>query len=196
MAVLIVGLVVFLGLHSVRVFADDWRSARLKAMGEKGWKGAYSIASLIGLVLIVWGYGLARLDPIVLYSPPVWTRHLASLLTLISFVLIAAAYVPRNHLKSMIGHPMVAGTKIWAFAHLLANGTLADVLLFGGFLAWSVLLFRTSRARDRAAGGGIGTTAAAPAASMTALTVVGGSIAWIVFALWLHVWLIGVRPFG
>lgn len=192
MAVLIVGLVVFLGLHSVRIFADDWRSARVKAMGENGWKGAYSIVSLIGFALIVWGYGMARHDPVVLYSPPIWTRHLASLLTLIAFVLLAAAYVPRNHLKATLGHPMVAGTKVWAFAHLLANGTLADVLLFGGFVAWSVLLYRASRARDRATG----RTPVEPDIGMTIATIVAGTIAWVVFAFWLHEPLIGVRPFG
>ncbi|MGE0313871.1 MAG: NnrU family protein [Lautropia sp.] len=192
MAVLIAGLVVFLGLHSTRVFADDWRSARIKSLGEPAWKGIYSVVSVIGFALIVWGYAIARQHPVVLYVPPIWTRHLASLLTLLAFVLLAAAYVPRNHLKSSIGHPMVAGAKLWAFAHLLANGTLADVLLFGGFLVWSVLLFRASRARDRANG----VARAAPSAAMTLVTIGAGVVAWIAFAFWLHGWLIGVRPFG
>ncbi len=192
MVVLIAGLVVFLGLHSIRVFADDWRSARIKALGEPAWKGIYAATSVVGFVLIVWGYGIARLDPIVLYAPPIWTRHLASLLTLLAFVLLAAAYVPRNHFKTALGHPMVAGTKLWAFAHLLANGTLADVLLFGGFLVWSVVLFRASRARDRAQQ----VVRAAPSAAMTVVAIGVGTVAWVAFAFWLHGWLIGVRPFG
>lgn len=192
MTLLLIGLVVFLGLHSVRIFADDWRSARLAAMGEGAWKGLYSIASLVGIVMVGWGYALARLDPIVLWMPPVWTRHAAALLTLVAFVLLAAAYVPRNHFKVAIGHPMVVGTKVWAFAHLLANGTLADVLLFGGFLAWAVLLFRASRARDRKTGVQRGPASAA----MTGVAVVVGIAAWFAFAFWLHAWLIGVRPFG
>ena len=86
---------------------------------------------------------MARSEPVVLWNPPLWTRHLASLLVLVAFVLLVAAYVPRNHFKAAFGHPMFAGVKTWAFAHLLSNGTLADLLLFGGFLAWSVLGFRS-----------------------------------------------------
>jgi uncharacterized membrane protein len=114
------------------------------------------------------------------------------LLTLISFVMLAAAYVPGNAIKAKLRHPMMLGTKVWAFAHLLANGTLADLLLFGGFLAWAVLGFRAARQRDRAAGTNYG-SGTLPA---TLITVVVGVVAWLVFALWLHGWLIGVRPFG
>jgi uncharacterized membrane protein len=192
MTLLILGLVIFLGVHSTRVFGEGWRSAQLARMGEKGWKGAYSIASLVGFVLLVWGYALARQAPVPLWTPSIGLRHVASLLTVFSFILLAAVYVPRNSVKARIGHPMVAGVKLWALAHLLANHTLADLLLFGGFLVWSVLCFRAARARDRAAG----TVRPAGTAAGTALTVVVGVGAWVAFALWLHGPLIGVRPFG
>jgi uncharacterized membrane protein len=192
MTLLILGLVIFLGVHSSRVFAEDWRSAQRARMGEKAWKGAYSLASLLGLVLLVWGYGLARQTPVPLWTPSIGLRHLASLLTVFAFVLLAAAYVPRNSIKARIGHPMVAGVKLWALSHLLANHTLADLLLFGGFLVWAVLCFRAARARDRAAG------TVYPAGTMQGnlITVGAGLVAWAVFAMWLHAPLIGVKPFG
>lgn len=191
MTLLIIGLILFLGAHSVRIVADGWRSAQLARLGEKRWKAWYSLVSLAGLALIVWGYGQARMAPVDLWSPPLWTRHLASLLTLLSFILIAAAYVPRNHLKQRIGHPMLAGVKLWALAHLLANGRLADVLLFGAFLLWAVVDFAVARRRDRRAG----TRYPAGTLGNDAVTLVAGAVAWVVFALYLHAWLIGVRPF-
>jgi uncharacterized membrane protein len=192
MTLLILGLVIFLGAHSTRIFAEGWRGAQLARLGEKGWKGLYSVASLVGFVLLVWGYGVARQDPVPLWTPSIGMRHIASLLTLVSFIFLAAAYVPRNAIKARLGHPMTLGVKVWALGHLLANHTLADLLLFGGFLVWSVLCFRAARARDRAAG----TVRPAGTAAGTALTVVVGVGAWVAFALWLHGPLIGVRPFG
>lgn len=189
---LILGLVLFLGVHSVRVFAEGWRTRLRAQLGENGWKGLYSVVSLVGLVLIVYGYGAARAEAVLLYSPPVWTRHLAALLTVPAFVLLVAAYVPGNSIKARVHHPMVLGVKAWALAHLLANGMLADLLLFGGFLAWAVLSFRAARARDRAAG-----TVYAPGRAVpTAVTVVAGLGAWAFFAMWAHGAWIGVRPFG
>lgn len=192
MGILILGLVLFLGVHSVRIVADGWRSATIARIGEGAWKGVYSVLSIAGFVLIVWGYGLARQAPVVLWSPPVAMRHVASLLTLLAFVLLFAAYVPRNAIKAKLKHPMVLAVKVWAFAHLLSNGTLADVLLFGAFLLWAVLDFRSARGRDRAAG------TVYPAGTMagTAGAVVVGVAAWVAFALWLHAAWIGVAPFG
>jgi uncharacterized membrane protein len=192
MIILVLGLLIFLGLHSVRIFADPWRSAMRARLGEGAWKGLYSLLSLAGFALLIWGYGLARQTPVVLWTPPVGMRHLAALLTAIAFILITAAYVPRNAIKAKLHHPMVLGVKTWALAHLLANGTLADVLLFGSFLAWAVVLFAASRRRDRANG----TVYPAGTASGTAMTVVAGLLAWAAFAFWLHGMLIGVRPFG
>ncbi|HEU4458285.1 MAG TPA: NnrU family protein [Methylibium sp.] len=192
MLLLLLGLVIFLGAHSTRIVADGWRDGVVARIGAKRWKGLYALVSLVGFVLIVVGYGLARQQPVVLWQPPVWTRHAASLLVLVAFVLLAAPYVKGNAFATRLRHPMLIGTKLWAFAHLLANGTLADLLLFASFLAWAVLCFRSARRRDRAAGlhGTPGDTAA------TVKTVVAGVVGWAVFAFWLHGALIGVRPFG
>jgi uncharacterized membrane protein len=192
MIVMVLGLVLFLGVHSVRVFADDWRAAQIAARGEGAWKGVYSLLSIAGFVLIVYGYGLTRTAPVELWNPPVWTRHLASLLTLAAFVLLAAAYVPRTRIKAAVGHPMVLGVKVWAFAHLLSNGRLADLVLFGAFLVWAIVLYGASRRRDRRTG----TRYVAGPASRDAIAVVVGVAAWAAFAFWLHASLIGVRPFG
>ncbi|MBX3659822.1 MAG: NnrU family protein [Ramlibacter sp.] len=192
MGMLILGLVIFLGVHSVRIVADGWRTQVMAQRGEGLWKGLYAALSVLGFVLICWGYGLARQQPVVLWSPPRGMNHVAALFTLLAFVLLAATYVPRNHLKARVHHPMVAGVKLWAFAHLLANGNLADVLLFGSFLAWAVLSFRAARQRDRAAG----TTYPPGTAQGTVITVVVGAVAWAVFAFWAHGELIGVRPLG
>jgi uncharacterized membrane protein len=137
MLVFVVGLLLFLGIHSVSIFAPAWRSGMVARIGDKPWKGIYSIASGIGLVLLVVGYGLARRSPVVLYTPPAGLRHLALLVMVPVFPLLFAAYLP-GRIKSAAKHPMLLAVKFWATAHLLANGTLADVLLFGGFLAWAV----------------------------------------------------------
>jgi uncharacterized membrane protein len=192
MIVLVLGLIVFFASHSVRIVAEPWRARRIERLGEKRWKALYSLFSIAGVVLIVWGYGLARADPIVLWQPPLWTRHLAGLLTLPVFVLFAAAYIPGTHIRAKVGHPMLAGIKLWALAHLIANGTLADVLLFGAFLAWAIFDFKAARARDRAAG----VRYPAVAAARDIKAVVAGLVVWAAFAFYLHGWLIGVRPFG
>lgn len=185
MTSLILGLIVFLGTHSVRIFAEDWRGRQIARLGAGGWKGAYSLASAAGLALIVYGYGLARAEPVQLWLPPAWTRPVAGLLMLPAMILIVAAYAPANHIRSALGHPMLAGVKIWAFAHLLANGALADLVLFGGFLAWAVLDFRAARRRDR--------VVAAPATAWgSVLAGVIGIAAWALFTFWLHGALIGV----
>jgi len=192
MSLLIVGLVLFLGVHSVRIVADGWRSQMLARLGEGAWKGLYSVVSLVGLVLVVWGYGLARQEPVVLWNPPVAMRHAASLVTLVAFILLAAAYVPRNALKAKLHHPMVLGVKAWALAHLISNGNLADVLLFGAFLLWAVLDFRAARQRDRA----LGTSYPSGTLAGTGIAVVLGLVAWAAFAFWAHALLIGISPMG
>jgi uncharacterized membrane protein len=192
MTILIIGLVIFFGVHSVRIVADDWRRAQVAVRGEPAWKLGFSLLSVVGLGLIVWGYGAARAAPLVLWTPPAGMRHAAGLLTLAAFVLLAAAYVPRNHIKARFHHPMVLGVKAWALAHLLANGTVADVLLFGSFLAWAVAAFIAARRRDRRAG----TIYLAGTARGTLIAVAAGAVAWALFAFWLHGVLIGVRPFA
>lgn len=191
MTILILGLVIFLGVHSTRIVADAWRTTQLARLGEKPWKGLYSSASIVGFALIIWGFGLARAEPVVLWNPPGWTRHVAAMLTLVSFVLLTAAYVPGNRIKAAVGHPMVLGVKIWAFAHLVANSRLADVLLFGAFFVWAVLNFISSRRRDRAEG----TRYPVGTVKGDFIAVAIGVVAWAVFAMYLHAWLIGVKPY-
>lgn len=192
MNILIAGLIIFLGLHSVRIVADGWRSRKLAQWGEGAWKGVYSVLSVVGFALIVWGYGQARLQTVVLWVPPVATRHIAATLMLFAMILLVAAYVPGNAIKAKLHHPMILGVKTWALAHLLANGNLADVLLFGSFLAWAVVDFISSRKRDRAAG----TVYPAGKTLPTVITVVLGLVVYGAFVLVLHKWLIGVPVFG
>ncbi len=191
MTYLILGLVIFLGVHSVRMVADGWRTQTIARMGYLPWKGIYVLLSIAGFVLLVWGYGQSRLVSTVLYDPPLFTRYIAALLMLVSLVLVAAAYVPRNHIKKALGHPMIAGVKVWAFAHLLTNGRLVDVILFGAFLAWAAADFMAARRRDRAAG----TVYPQGDELLTVLTVIAGVGAWAVLVSGLHLWLIGVSPF-
>ncbi|GCL64270.1 NnrU family protein [Pseudaquabacterium pictum] len=192
MSALILGLLMFLGMHSSRIVAEGWRTQVIAQRGPGAWKGLYTVVSLVGFGLIIWGYGQARMQPVVLWESPVWTRHLAALLVLVALVLLAAAQVPGNGIKARVHHPMVLGVKVWALAHLLANNTLADLLLFGSFLVWAVLDFRSSRQRDRAAG----TVYPPGSAGRTVVAVVLGVLLWAAFAFWLHGLLFGVRPFG
>ena len=192
MALLILGLVLFLGVHSLRIVANDWRMRQRARLGENRWKALYSLVSIAGFVLIVYGFGVARQQPVLLYASPPGLRHLNALFTLLAFVLVAAAYVPRNHLKAKLGHPMLAGVKTWAFGHLLATGMLHDVVLFGAFLLWAIVDFISARRRDRLDG----TTYPAGTVRGDAITVIVGLVGWAVFAHWLHTWLIGVSPWG
>lgn len=194
MAWLIVGLVLFLGVHSVSIVSPQGRDTLAQRMGESGFKGLYTLISFVGLGLIIWGYGLARQSPVLLYTPPNGMRHLAALLMLPVFVLLFAAYLP-GRVQRAAKHPMLLAVKFWALAHLLANGTLADVLLFGGFLAWAVA-DRISVKR-RAAAGLLRSAPTVPASPVNDVAaIVGGLLLYAVFAVWVHGWLFGVRPFG
>ena len=191
MLTLLLGLLLFIGMHCLQVLAPDWRQQQRARWGEWGYKGLYSLVSGIGLVLIVIGYGQARSEPVPLWTPPRGLVHASFLLMWVAMVLLVAAYVPRNAVRTRLGHPMTLGVKTWALAHLLANGMLADLMLFGTFLIWSVLVFRSARRRP----------AAGPVASSrlpaTLLVLVLGSAVWALF-LWggLHARWIGVDPFG
>lgn len=192
MVYLVLGLVLFLGVHSVRIVADGWRTQTQLRIGANAYKGLYTLVSLLGFGLIIWGFGVARDTPTVVWLPPTGLRHAAALLDVVAFVLLVAAYVPGNAIKARVHHPMVLAVKTWAFAHLISNGMLHHLVLFGAFLAWAVLDFISARKRDRAQG------IAYPAGTMpaTLVTVVVGIAAAGVFAMWLHGWLIGVKPFG
>lgn len=190
MAALVAGLILFLGLHSTRVFAEGWRTATIARIGEKPWKGIYSAVSIAGFALLVWGYSQAR-QQWPLWDPPEFLEYVTLVLMLPALVLLVAAYWPRNSLKAGVHHPMLLGVMLWAIAHLASNGNLADVLLFGSFLAWAVLVLRAARKRDRAARLRYprGTTAA------TLGCIVAGAALFAAFIMGLHEWLIGVPPF-
>lgn len=192
MEMLIMGLLLFLGLHSTRMFAPNWRRQMLELLGERGYKAVFSIGAMLGLALTVWGFSVARHTPQMLWTPPVGLRHGASPLTLAAFVLITAAYVPANHLKAWLGHPMLAGTALWALAHLLANGQVVHVLLFGSFFVWAVFDFALSRRRDRVAP----PPATTPRPRATMAAIAAGSAAWLLFAGVLHARLIGLAPWA
>jgi uncharacterized membrane protein len=209
MTQLILGLILFLGAHSVRIVADDWRTQKIEACGEKVFKGVYTVASLLGFYLLVVGYGEARLETVALWTPPTATRHISVLLMLFASILLMAAYVPRNHLKMRLGHPMVLSVKVWALAHLLANGNLADVVLFGAFLVWSVLNFKSARARDRAmlqraTGSDVASDSSPienesprqPKTVATLIAVLLGVTFWGGMTFVLHAQWIGVSPLG
>ena len=189
MLILIIGLLLFLGLHSLRMIAPAWRTRQIEQRGLKGWKNIYSVLALIGFILIVIGYGAARQQSTLLWTPPLALHYVAALLTLPAFILLAAANVPGNAIKNRLQHPMVLGVKVWAFAHLLVAGTIADIVLFGSFLMWAICDFRSVRQRPDSAG-----KIVAPTSSGTAITVIAGVVVWALFTFYLHEWLIGVAP--
>lgn len=185
MVVLIVGLVLFLGVHSVRIFAEPFRQRLIADAGIGRWKGLYSLVALVGLVLIVWGYAMARQTAPILYEPPIWMRHLNLALMFFAFVALAVSQLPAGRLKARLKHPMLLAVKIWAFGHLLANGDLAALILFGTFLAWAVA--------DRIAAKRRGEVGPAPGpAKWDAAAVLIGAVFYVAFLFWLHEWLIGV----
>lgn len=203
MALLILGLVLFLGAHSTRIFAENGRQAVLERLGEKAYKGAYTLVSLVGFGLLIYGFDQVRWDSPMLWAPPVWVKHVAALLMLLSLVLLACAHAPRNAIKAKLHHPMVLSVKVWALAHLLANPRVADLVLFGAFLLWSVLNFRAARKRDRLAAAAAAETGEAgafivPEVSMAATwRAVGiGVVVWAILLSHGHVWLFGVSPLG
>ena len=188
MTLFLIGLVLFLGIHSVAIVAPAWRDAQA-ARNPGAWKGVYALVSIAGFALLVYGYGIARQTPVVVWTPPAGLRHLALLLMLPVFPLLLAAYLP-GRIKAAVKHPMLLAVKLWAAAHLLANGSLVDMILFGSFLAWAVLdrIAVKRRAVPRAVPG-------APASRWNdAIALAGGLAIYVGFVLWAHRWLIGVAP--
>lgn len=190
MTLLIAGLVLFLGTHSVSIVNEPWRDRMVARLGEYRWKMLYALVSVAGFALIIWGYGLARQEPTLIYAPPVWLRHTALLLLVFVFPLLLAAYLP-GRIQARTQHPMLAATKVWAFAHLLANGMLHDLLLFGAFLVWAVVA-RVSMKRRKAR-----PVPGAPAWRWNdGIAVVAGLGLYVAFVGKLHAWLFGVSPVG
>ena len=190
MSTLILGLVLFLGVHSVSVVAPAWRDAMAARLGIWGWKAIYAIVAIAGFVLIIQGYAAARLTPVVIWVPPAAMRHVAATVMLPVFILLLAAYLP-GRIKAATKHPMLVATKLWAVSHLLANGMLADVVLFGAFLAWAVV-DRISLKRRPAR-----PLPSAPASKLNdVIAVIGGILLYGLFAMVLHSRWIGVAPFG
>jgi uncharacterized membrane protein len=186
MNALVAGLTLFLGIHSVSIFTPRTRDLWVQKLGPNLWRVVYSVVALAGFVLLVRGYAAARVDPVVLYVPPGWTRHLVMLLMLPVFVLLFAAYLP-GRIRSATKHPMLLAVKLWATAHLLVNGMLADVLLFGSFLAWAVIdRISLKRRTPRPVAG------APPSRYNDVLAIVLGLVAYGAFVVWLHPALIGV----
>jgi uncharacterized membrane protein len=189
MSYLVAGLVLFFSIHSVAIVAPAWRDATAARLGDPAWKLIYSAISLVGFVMLVHGYGVARAAPTLLYTPPPSMRYLAALLMLPVFPLLLATYWP-GRIKAAVKHPMLTATKAWALAHLLVNGTLADVLLFGGFLAWAVA--------DRIAVGKRPVPRRIPGAPPKpwndALAIGLGLALYAVFFAWAHQRLFGVAP--
>lgn len=187
MGYLVLGLVLFLGVHSISIIAPDWRDRAAARLGN-AWRGLYSLVTIAGLVAMVWGYRMARQIPMVLYAPPVWTEYFTAVLMLPVFPLFIAAYFP-GRIKSATRHPMLLSVMLWALAHLITNGILANVVLFGSFLVWAVVdrisfNWRTQRAIP----------SAPPMKWGDGIAVVGGLVFYVVFEHWLHVRWIGVQP--
>lgn len=189
MSTLLLGLAIFFAVHSLSIVNDPWRDRMVAKMGEWQWKSVYALVSIAGFVLIVWGYGLARQAPVVIYTPPGWLHTVAMVLLVPVFPLLLAAYLP-GRIQTATKHPMLVATKLWAVAHLLANGTLADLFLFGAFLVWAVLDRISMKHRTQRP-----IPSVPPNRANDLVAVAGGLALYAAFVLWLHDWLIGV-PLG
>jgi uncharacterized membrane protein len=190
MAILVLGLVIFLGLHSIRIFAAPLRAQAIARLGEGPWKGIYSLLSVISFALIVWGFAQARFNAPTLWAPPSGARHLTILLMLVSMLLFAGYFFKQSHIAVAVHHPMIWSVAVFGLAHLIANGTAADVVLFGGFFIWAWADLMSSYARDRQDS----VIYPEPNWGATVGAIVLGLALWAVIAFWLHFWLFGVSP--
>jgi uncharacterized membrane protein len=188
----LLGLVLFLGVHSFQAVANGLRTRLIGRIGLVTYKVIFSIVFVLGLTLIVWGFAIARETPVMVWLPSMAMRYVAGAFLLLAFVFFASAYVPSNAIKSRFHHPLLLGVKTWALAHLLANGSVASILLFSSFFLWSTFLFIVSRRRDRAL------KIHYPAGTLTdtAVAVCMGITAWALVAFVFHGMLIGIRPLG
>jgi uncharacterized membrane protein len=190
MAILVLGLVIFLGLHSIRIVAEPLRGQAIARLGEGPWKGIYSLVSAIGFVLIVWGFARARFDAPELWTAPPGARHITILLMLFSMLALAGYFFKQSHIAVAVHHPMVWSVAVFGLAHLISNGSAADAVLFGAFFIWALADLATCYARDRR------NAVVYPQANWRATigAIVVGLVLWAVIAFWLHLWLFGVSP--
>ncbi len=184
---LLIGIVLFFGMHSASIVALPLRD-RIVANSENAWKGIYAIASLVGIVLMVRGYADLREAPTYLYMTPAWLRHVAALMMLPVFMFFIAPYFP-GRIKNALKHPQLVAIILWALAHLLVNGTIADVLLFGSFLIWAVVDRISLKKRPARSLPG-----AKESRANDIIVVVVGLALYLAFAFVAHEMLIGVRP--
>lgn len=191
MTLLILGIVIFLGMHLVRVVAPGLRASVIERNGKNAWMGIYTVISLIGLGLVIYGFGEARAVTGMLYNPPVFLKHISLLLMLLAFICLAAGFLPAGRIAVAVKHPQILSIKIWALAHLLANGETSSVLLFTSFLAWAVILRISLKRRQRA---GELVLPVFRSSTNDLLAVVIGVVAYLLFIWKLHEWLIGVAP--
>ncbi|NNK95052.1 MAG: NnrU family protein [Desulfobacterales bacterium] len=188
MGIFVIGLIIFFGIHSISIVNEPWRDRMVDKIGEWPWKGLYSLGAIFGFILMIWGYGVARSEAVVLYTPPPWLQHISLVLLLPVFPLLIAAYFP-GRIKEAIKHPMLTATKLWAVAHLFTNGSLVGVILFGSFLAWAVWdRISVQRRLPRPIPG------APPAHFNDIVASVFGIGLYFAFFFWLHALLIGVSP--
>jgi uncharacterized membrane protein len=190
MAILILGLVIFLGLHTTRIVSESGRERAIARLGEGPWKGIYSALSAIGFVLIVWGFARARYDSPRLWTPLPAARHITMLLMLIALILLASYLFKRSRITFAVHHPMVWSVLLWSVGHLIANGSAADLVLFGAFLVWSIADLASAYARDRRTG----FVYPEPQLAATAGAVIVGLIVYALLIGGLHLWLFGVSP--
>lgn len=189
MTLLILGIILFVATHLIRVVAPGFRLSMIERFGDKGWRVINSVMSLVSLIVLIWGYATA---PVInLWFPPMGMNHLTTTLMLFAMICLVAGFLPAGHIATKTKHPIVLSIKIWAAAHLLANGDLASVLLFASLLAWGVILRINYKRRVRA-----GELVLKPfvSARYDAIAVVGGIVLWAVILMWLHELLIGVAP--
>ena len=190
LAILILGLAVFIGTHVITTRRDA-RARLIAHFGEGPYKIAYSIASIVGVLLIAWGFGQYRATGYIpVWEPPAWTRHITALLVLLAVICVVAAYSP-GRIKTTLKHPMLVGVKLWAFAHLISNGDLGSIILFGSILGWAVfdrisLKRRTDPGGPPVPVGGV---------RQDIIAVIVGTLIYLLLG-WLHPYVIGVAAFG
>ncbi len=187
MALLVLGLVIFLGVHLLRATAPGWRDAMIARLGEGPYKGLYSFVAVLGLALIVWGFPLAASDGRSLYFPAQGLRHVTEALMLPALVLAVASGLPPGHIRRFVRHPLLIATILWSVGHLLVNGELAAVVLFGSFLAWALIDLAAQRDRPAA-------PPVPPRLAYDGLAIVVGLVLYAALVWRLHLWAFGVSP--